>query len=480
MKVGEGREAIIFKIYNLKRFTNHFYIEKEMSILKRHIAFALAIGICFGLTACGGNEESTADSAVSTETTKGEDGSSAENAQEDQGDTIKIGVAGCITGSNAESGRQTVEGAKLAAEYINENGGIQAFGGKKVELVLIDNTSDPNQSALALERALDANPDIVGIVGNPTSSALLPMLPVLQKYKVPALASTAANAGITEQGCEYIFQPTVIGSQQSELMVDFMKNLAERMGKDPAELNIGIVYENSSWGQDVAKGNKELCEQSGLNVAIEETYPSSGLSDAGPIVTKLRNAEVDVLLAASYVPDTKLLVSTMNTMNYKPIIIGSGGGLGWPTLVNDMGEDTTGICCINAWLWDASFVRENKTFYDEIRVRYEESHNNEFMGEQVGPAFICTMMIKDAIENSGSLDPTAVRDEIFKMTGENNEWFALIHPESKFNEAGRNIGSVGNLPVMGQWQDGRLCTVFPEEYAERDLIDPLTLEPFGN
>lgn len=466
-------------------YKRDYFLKRRLSILKKRINVILAMGLCLGLTACGGNSGSTTTDTAETEATAtevaGEEGSTvSEGEGEAGGETIKIGVAGCITGSNAESGRQTVEGAKLAAEYINENGGIQAFGGRQVELVLIDNTSDANQSALALERALDANPDIVGIVGNPTSSALLPMLPVLQRYQVPALASTAANAGITEQGCEYIFQPTVIGSQQSELMVNFLKNLATRMGIDPAELKIGIVYENSSWGQDVANGNKELCEQNGLNVAIEETYPSSGLSDAGPIVTKLKNADVDVLLAASYVPDTRLLVSTMNTMSYKPIIIGSGGGLGWPTLVNDMGDDTTGICCINAWLWDASFVRENKAFYDEIRVRYEETHDNEFMGEQVGPAFICTMMIKDAIENSASLDPTVIRDEISKMTGENNEWFALIHPESEFNEAGRNIGSVGHLPIMGQWQDGRLRAVFPEEYAETDLIDPLTLEPFGS
>lgn len=391
---------------------------------------------------------------------------------------IKIGVAGCITGANAESGRQTVQGAQLAAEYINANGGV--LGGKKVELVLIDNTSDPNQSALALERVLDANPEIVAVVGNPTSSALLPMLPVLQKYKVPALASTAANSTITEQGCEYVFQPSNTGGQQSETMVEFLKYLSQKKSVNPADLRIGILYENSSWGQDVAKGNRENCEKAGLNVVLEETYPSSGLSDASPIVTKLKNAEIDVLLAASYVPDTKLLVSTMTSMQFKPIIIGSGGGLGWPSLVNDMGADTDGICCINAWLWDAKFVQDNKAFYDDIRIQYEEKYNGEFMAEQVGPAFICTMMVVDALENGQSTDPAVVRDEIMKLNAENSEWFALFNPNSKFNEFGRNTGNIGSSPLMGQWQDGRLRTVFPEEYAAVDLIDPLTLEPFSS
>ncbi|MDL2324711.1 ABC transporter substrate-binding protein [Ruminococcaceae bacterium OttesenSCG-928-A16] len=444
-------------------------IGKKLALLMAAVLAATTFAACTGNATPSAGGGAAASNGAATPSTAGTGNQK----------TVKIGVAGCITGANAESGRQTVQGAELAAKYINENGGIKALDGAQVELVLIDNTSDPNQSALALERVLDANNDIVGIVGNPTSSALLPMLPILQKYKIPALASTAANSSITEQGCEYIFQPSNTGGQQSEQMIAFLQYLAQKMGLEAKDLKIGILYENSSWGQDVAKGNRENCEKAGLTVAIEETYPSTGLSDASPIVTKLKNAGVDVLLTASYVPDTKLLVSTMTSMQYKPIIIGSGGGLGWPSLVNDMGSDTDGICCINAWLWDAKFVQDNTEFYDNIRLQYEESHNDEFMAEQVGPAFICTMMIAEALENGQSTDPTVVRDEVMKLTGENSEWFALFNPYSAFDENGRNVGNIGHSPMMGQWQDGRLRTVFPEEYASTNVINPLTLEPFA-
>jgi len=210
-----------------------------------------------------------------------------------QPETVKIGMAGAITGSNAESGRMSRLGAEAAVRYINANGGIKAFGGALVELVIIDSTSDGAQSPIAVERALTDNPDIVAIVGNSTSALTLPMLPVIQEYGVPAICITAANSTITEQGCDYIFQPCHTGTQSSAMQVEFLGYLAGKLGKEPAELSIGIVYENSAWGQDVAATNRTFCENNGFIVGAEETFPSTGLTDASSIVGKLKNAEPD-------------------------------------------------------------------------------------------------------------------------------------------------------------------------------------------
>ena len=387
---------------------------------------------------------------------------------------VKLGMAGSITGSNSESGRMSRLGAEAAVRYINANGGIKAFGGALVELVLIDSTSDPTQSPIAVERALTDNPDIVAIVGNSTSSMTLPMLPVIQEYGVPAICITAANSTITEQGCDYIFQTCHTGDRSSAMQIEFLGYLANKLGKDASELNVGIVYENSAWGQDVASSNKKMAEDNGFNVVAEETFPSTGLTDASSIVGKLKNAGVDAILPSMYVPDTKLLLTTMASMDYKPIYVASGSAFVWPSLVNDMGVDASnGIISATAWNWDAAFVAANEEFV-KIMADYEEI-NGEFMAEQVGPAFICTMMVVQAIENGQSLDRDTIRDEIRKLTAENCSWFALINPNSAFNEVGKNIGA---RPVIGQWQDGKIRAVYPEDIASGPLWNPLTNEGF--
>jgi branched-chain amino acid transport system substrate-binding protein len=164
----------------------------------------------------------------------------------------------------------------------------------------------------------------------------------------------------------------------------------------------------------------------------------------------------------------------MAAMDYKPIYVASGSAFVWPSLVNDLGvEASNGICSATAWCWDATFVAANEEFA-KIQADYEEL-NGEFMAEQVGPAFICTMMVVEAIENGQSTDRDAICDEIRKLTGENSKWFAMINPNSAFNEVGKNVGA---RPIIGQWQDGRLRAVYPEDIASGPLLNPLTLEGF--
>ena len=58
------------------------------------------------------------------------------------GGTIKIGVAGPLTGSDAAFGAQLKNGAEQAVQDINAAGGIL---GKKLEVLIGDDVGDPKQ-----------------------------------------------------------------------------------------------------------------------------------------------------------------------------------------------------------------------------------------------------------------------------------------------------------------------------------------------
>ncbi len=60
----------------------------------------------------------------------------------DQGDTIKFGIGGPITGSNAAFGSQLKQGAEQAFADINDAGGIL---GKKITSTVGDDVGDPKQ-----------------------------------------------------------------------------------------------------------------------------------------------------------------------------------------------------------------------------------------------------------------------------------------------------------------------------------------------
>lgn len=66
-------------------------------------------------------------------------------------DPIKIGVNQPLTGPFAASGTYIVDGAKLAVEEINANGGVL---GEQLQLIIEDNKSNPTEAAAVAEKLI--------------------------------------------------------------------------------------------------------------------------------------------------------------------------------------------------------------------------------------------------------------------------------------------------------------------------------------
>src|SRR5690349_22515605 len=97
--------------------------------------------------------------------------------------TIKIGVNEPLTGAFAASGTYVVNGARIAADEINAKGGIL---GKKLELVIEDNKSNPTEAAAVAEKLIvrDKVPVMMGAWGSGFTVAIIPEL---MECKVPML-----------------------------------------------------------------------------------------------------------------------------------------------------------------------------------------------------------------------------------------------------------------------------------------------------
>ena len=116
--------------------------------------------------------------------------------------TIKIGVNEPLTGAFAASGTYVVNGAKIAADEINAKGGIL---GKKIELVIEDNKSNPTEAAAVAEKLItsDKVPVLMGAWG---SSLTLAVMPKLMEYETPMVVETSSSGKITTTGNPYIFR----------------------------------------------------------------------------------------------------------------------------------------------------------------------------------------------------------------------------------------------------------------------------------
>ncbi|HEU4395125.1 MAG TPA: ABC transporter substrate-binding protein, partial [Planctomycetota bacterium] len=85
------------------------------------------------------------------------------------GATVKIGVAGPITGGQAKNGQDLKEGAILAVEDWNAKGGVL---GRKIELLVKDDEASDKNATTVAQALVDAG--VVGVVGHFNSGCTIP------------------------------------------------------------------------------------------------------------------------------------------------------------------------------------------------------------------------------------------------------------------------------------------------------------------
>ena len=409
---------------------------------KKLIAFCLALALMLSLVACGntpGETESTQPGAEGT--------GNAEN-----GETIRVGFLYPLSGSNADSGQNDYDAAVMAVEDINNAGGIM---GKQVELIVEDCTSDAAQSKSACERLIAQN--VCAIVGCGISALTLPIMPSIEKAGIP-LITICMSPELVDSGYQYIFQAAPETEANGVVVTQFLDFLNAELGLGLQK--VGCIYENSAWGIGANDGFEEnIAGAEGFEIVYSESFPA-GFTDASSIVTSLKASGAEVVFITAYTQEAKLLVSTMEALDYHPLIIGGGGGFAWPSLGEDMGEDVNGIITVGTSNW-STVINDYST---ELAERFEEKFGY-FMTEHSVPTYNCYSLLFQAIDIAQSDDPDAIAQAL--RDTEFTEKVNIQPGKVKFDETGRNIYAYS---IMMQWQDGKPRTIFPAEVASDELM----------
>lgn len=376
-----------------------------------------------------------------------------------QSDGVNIVVLATISGDLSEVGILGQRGAEMAVEHINADGGIKALGGAKINLIVGDVTSDYSNSINVAQRLLSQH-DLSGIVIAGVSGMNKAVAPVLERAEVPFVTGAIAD-DLTELNYRYVFRICPEGSAFGHMQVEFSQYLLEEEG---GASKVGIIYENTDYGQSTAGGVAELCAEYNIPVAINESYPKD-FTDATPLVSKLKSSGAEVLFPVSYTKDAALIFGTMQSLGYNPMIIGGGAGFIWPEFYKTLGSLANGVSSVGSWVWDTKNITNNPALV-KVTEEWEEKYG-DFMGEIAGEMYAAVYCLKEAMEECGSSDPKEIRNALaeIKIT---EGGATLMQPGIvEFDENGNNIHV---RPVMGQWwEDGKLHSIYPREFTDNEI-----------
>lgn len=378
-------------------------------------------------------------------------------------ETINIGLWVALSGSQVDLGTMSRNGAQMAVEDINAQGGIKALGGAKLNLVVADITSDAAQVPNVVERTLSQN-KVAGAVGCGASQFTLATLPIMEKRGVSIITSSVSD-DITKQGYKHVFQIAPKGSMFGKMQVEFLSFLKEKY-KIPIE-KVGFIYENTAYGTSTASGLREIAEKEGYQVVIDQSYPA-GFSDAAPLVTAVRSSGAQAVFPVSYTVDGTLIVTTMHQMNYLPVLVGGGAAFIWPDIQKSLGDKVNGIFSVGSWSWDSKNITSDPAKVD-VTKRYKDRHGT-FMPEQAGEHYAAVWVLKEGIEAAASADPQQVRDALSKIKITSGPATMMQPGTVEFDETGF---SKHVFPTMIQWQNGEPRTVYPENVQNVDVVWPI-------
>jgi urea transport system substrate-binding protein len=195
-------------------------------------------------------------------------------------DTYKIGVVLPFSGSEANSGTPCLNGARMAVEEINENGGV--LGGRPIELVVEDSETNP-QKALERTRKLVEADGVQAILGPLLSTSRDQMIEYLAKHRIPLLYGTDYEGGACNR---YLFCYSAIPEHYARPVVPHMiQNYGD------AFYLLGSDY---VWPRKTNEYVKDILARKGAKLCGEEYVPF-GHEDFRPAIKRIADSGATVV-----------------------------------------------------------------------------------------------------------------------------------------------------------------------------------------
>ncbi|GAB3762483.1 ABC transporter substrate-binding protein [Ramlibacter monticola] len=293
-----------------------------------------------------------------------------------QDNVFKIGLVLPMTGQQATTGRQIEAAARL---WMAQNGDTVA--GKKVQLIVKDDTSLPDQTR-RLAQELVVNEKVNVLAGMGITPSALAVAPIATQSKTPLVVMAAATSSITEAS-PYIVRTSFTLPQVSVAMADWSpKNGIKSVVTLVTDYGPGLDAEKYFSERFLFNGGKVLEK---LRVPLRNP-------DFAPFLQKVRDLKPDALFV--FVP-SGAGAAVMKQFGERGMdkagirLIGTGDVTDDDQL-NDMGDVALGVVTSHHYSafhpspankkFVADFMKANKNLrpnfmamggYDGMRVIYE-------------------------------------------------------------------------------------------------------------
>ena len=281
---------------------------------------------------------------------------------------------------------------------------------------------------------------------------------------IPFLTALSSAPSLTQRGFNWFFRTTPNDKTFVQNFYQFLLDIREE--KDIKVEKLGIVYENSVWGSEFSADIRQYAERYGYQVVENISYDSDTTNVTNE-VQRLKNANPDVVMQASYINDAILYMQTYKETKFTPdAILADGVGFIEPEFLKTLGDDGNYILTRATWSKD---LAEAKPLVGTVNQMFRERYEANMTGNSAR-TFTGMLVLADAINRAGSTDSEAIREALLETNMSSDK---LIMPWDGIrfdHETHQNTLGKG---IICQIIDQEYYTVWPWNLATKELIWPM-------
>jgi len=398
---------------------------------------------------------------------------------------IKIGISLSLSGDFSDSGKAAQRGYKLWRNVVNAHGGVL---GRKVELIVKDDTSSPTQASTNYQNFITK--DKVDLVFGPFSTLLsAPSAAVANRYGYAFIEPAGGGPAVFQEKLHNVFftQPAPV-LQSADVFVKYLLSLPKSQQPKTA----AYPSLDDPFASPIADRVRTLLEKAGVKTVYKTVYPSE-TTDMTPIMQKIASKHPDAVIGGTQSNDAFAQVKAMIQLKFSPKFVfltnGPNDPAEFPSKVG--ANNVNGIFSTGDW-----FPQErspgNAAFPSKVganNVNGIFSTGDWFPQERSpGNAAFVKAYIKAYGGTVDTIDPTAaeayavgqvVQDVAKKIHSiDNKTIIATLHAGSWPTVEGvlhwNSIGEPQGSDLLVEWVNGKLNPVFPKAVA---LATPITPKP---
>ncbi|MBP6019251.1 MAG: ABC transporter substrate-binding protein [Burkholderiaceae bacterium] len=235
-----------------------------------------------------------------------------------QAETLKIGVVGGMTGPGAPWGLAIDGGVRVAAQEINDKGGLEVDGKKyQVEVITYDDHYKASDAVTATNRLIDQD-EVKFVIGPIGSASVMAMKPITERNKIIMLSNSYSTEAL-DANTRYMFRILPTTNEYNRQLIGWLKENHPKLNR------LAIISPNDATGWSTQKTQQAAYTAAGYDIAEAKFFERSQ-NDFRTILTSILAKNVDFIELDTVPPGPAgIVIRQAREMGYKGLFTKFGG-----------------------------------------------------------------------------------------------------------------------------------------------------------